>query len=224
MRSTDTVTPARIREKLQMDIIKETIKNLQKRRFHAYYAKDGGEAKEQVLALIPPEKSVGIGGSMTIRGLGLYEALKERGNTVWSHWLGEETFTKAQFEGERTADIYLCSSNAVMAKGALVNTDGLGNRAAYMFHGPETVVLVCGKNKIVSGGYEEAIKRVKNIAAPQNVRRLGFTKNPCYGTGRCYDCYSQDRICSVTTIIEEPTKEPFAREYHIILVDQELGF
>lgn len=207
-----------------MDIIKETIKNLQKRHFCAYYAKDSDEAKEQVLKLISPEKSVGIGGSMTIGGMGLYEALKERGNVVWSHWLGEETFTKAQFEGERTADVYLCSSNAVMKRGALVNTDGLGNRAAYLFHGPETVVVVCGKNKIVDGGYEEAISRVKNVAAPQNVKRLGFSKNPCYKTGKCHDCYSKDRICSVTTIIEEPTKEPFAREYHIILVDQDLGY
>ncbi len=207
-----------------MNIIKETIENFQKRHFHAYYAKDGDQAKEQVLKLISQEKSVGIGGSMTISELGLYEALKKRGNTVWSHWLGEETFTKAQFEGERTADVYLCSSNAVMKRGALVNTDGLGNRVAYMFHGPKTVIVVCGKNKIVDGGYEEAIDRVKNAAAPQNVKRLGFSKNPCYQTGKCHDCYSKDRICSVTTIIEEPTKEPFAREYHIILVDRNLGF
>lgn len=122
------------------------------------------------------------------------------------------------------ADYYLCSTNALMTRGSLVNTDGLGNRVAAMFHRPDKVVIVCGKNKIVDGTYDAAIARIKAVAAPMNTKRLGFTKTPCNKTGKCHDCFSSERICCVTTIIDEPTKDPFSKEYHIIIVNEDLGY
>lgn len=205
-------------------LIERTIASLKRRHFNAYYAKNSAEAVEQVMKLIPAGKSVGIGGSMTVKNLGLYEKLVESGRVVWSHWLGEETFTPRQFEGEMNADYYLCSTNALMTRGSLVNIDGLGNRVAAMFHGPDKVVIVCGKNKIVEGTYDDAIARVKAMAAPQNAKRLNFTKTPCYSTGKCHDCFSSERLCCVTTIIDEPTKDPFPKEYHIVIVDEDLGY
>lgn len=206
------------------DVIKKAMANLKRHRFHAYYAKDGREAVKQVLEIIPKSQSVGIGGSMTIKDLKIYEQMLQRGYTVYSHWLGKDEMDVSQFEKERTADVYLCSANALMVRGSLVNTDGLGNRVSYLFHGPKKIVVVCGKNKLVEGSYDDAIGRIKAVAAPKNVRRLGFEKNPCYITGRCHDCCSDDRICCVTTIIDEPTKYPFEREYHIVIVDEDLGF
>lgn len=206
------------------DVIKKTIANLKRHRFHAYYAQTGDEAVKKVFELISKSQSVGIGGSMTIKDLGIYDEMLKRGYTVYSHWLGKDEIDTSQFEKERTADVYLCSANALMSRGALVNTDGLGNRVSYLFHGPKRVVVVCGKNKIVDGNYQDAIDRIKAVAAPKNVQRLGFEKNPCYITGRCHDCCSDERICCVTAILDEPTKYPFEREYHIIIVDENLGF
>ena len=87
------------------DVIKKTIANLKRHRFHAYYAETGKEAVRRVLGLIPNSQSVGIGGSMTIKDLGIYDEMLKRGYTVYSHWLGKDEIDTSQFEKERTADV-----------------------------------------------------------------------------------------------------------------------
>src|SRR4030042_1534376 len=68
-------------------------------------------------------------------------------------------------------DLVLSSVNAVTMNGELVNIDGIGNRVNAMNFGPGKVILVVGYNKIVED-VQEGIKRIKNIAAPLNARRL----------------------------------------------------
>ena len=54
-------------------------------------------------------KSVGIGGSVTIEQMGLYERLCEN-NTVYWHWKTNDTQTRIAAAG---AQVYLCSANAI---------------------------------------------------------------------------------------------------------------
>lgn len=58
------------------------------------------------------------------------------------------------------------STNALTENGELYNVDGNSNRVAALLYGPKSVIVVCGINKIVKN-IDEAIKRVKTIAAPQ---------------------------------------------------------
>ncbi|WP_353096685.1 lactate utilization protein [Tissierella praeacuta] len=174
------------------------------------------EAKKELLSEITKEESIGIGGSMTIQDMEIYEELKDRGNEVYWHWRKdvENAAMKAI-----NADTYITSTNALTMDGKLVNMDGNGNRVASMIYGHKDVYIVTGKNKICKD-YAEARERIRNIAAPMNAKRLNLS-TPCTHTGKCMDCASPQRICKAEVIIH---KKPGATNIHIYLVDEELGY
>lgn len=193
-------------------------KNLNARGFLAEIAKTPEEAKNLILNYIG-DRSVGIGGSATVRDLGVYDALIERGNTVYWHWKVEKPQVEQTRINAIAADVYLCSSNAITEDGRLVNIDGTGNRLAGMIYGPKTVILAVGRNKITKD-CESAIARIKRDACPGNARRQGF-QTPCALTGECHDCRPPARMCNVTAITEYPSRRHEA--YRIILIDEEMG-
>jgi L-lactate utilization protein LutB len=197
------------------------VEALKKNGFAAYYAEDRDEAKRIILEAIPTGASVGIGGSVTVRDLGLPQALKERGNRVFDHW--DTALSPAEKADARDsqikADVFLSSTNALTIEGALVNTDGTGNRVASMIFGPKTSVVVCGYNKIVPN-VVAAIRRIRRYAAPVNYRRLNVNA-PCVEDKPCEACASP-RACRVTTIIESAPsgKEKFV----VVIVGEKLGY
>ena len=72
----------------------------------------------------------------------------------------------------------------------------------------------------LTANLEEAMHRVRTIAAPRNaIRHEGF-RTPCHKTGVCMDCNSPDRICNVWTITE---KSYPAGRIKVILIGEELG-
>ena len=75
-------------------------------------------------------------------------------------------------QAQQTCDLFLSGANAVTRDGRLVNIDGNGNRVAAMLYGPAKVIVVVGRNKIVEGGVDKAIERIKTFAAPPNAMRL----------------------------------------------------
>ena len=159
-------------------------------------------------------RTIGFGGSMTVREMGLFEALS-RDNTCYWHWEQADT---GQAAG---AQVYISSLNAVAETGELVNIDGAGNRVASGLYGHEKVIFILGTNKIAPD-LEGAIRRARNIAAPKNAQRL-HKKTPCAAKAdRCYDCKSPERICSAMVLYwQRPTYIP---EMEIIVVKQELGY
>jgi len=195
---------------------------LERNGFQSFITQTRQEALQKALSIIPVEATVGVGGSVTIREIGLIQALTERGNTVVQHW--NEAVSKIQLrtvlKRELNSDVFLCSANAVTEDGKLVNMDGTGNRVASMIFGPQKVVVIAGKNKIVKD-LNEALERVKKIAAPMNSKRLNRENNPCTKTGVCTDCDSESRICKVTAIIE---RRPTLTDFSVVLVGEELGF
>jgi hypothetical protein len=117
------------------------------------------------------------------------------------------------------SDVLLTSTNAITETGQLVNIDHAGQRVAAMIFGPKKVIIIAGINKIVRD-VDEALKRVKNVAAPMNAKRLNMNV-PCAVTGTCTDCDSQDRMCNVTTIIE---RKPVHTRVIVMLLREELGY
>ena len=115
-------------------------------------------------------------------------------------------------------DLFFTGTNAVTESGMLVNLDMIGNRVGGITYGPEYVILMVGRNKIVST-LEDAMYRIKNYAAPANSMRHG-KKTPCTKTSYCMDCKSPDRICNVWTIHEK--SHPKGR-IKVILINRELG-
>lgn len=100
-----------------------------------------------------------------------------------------------------------------------MNIDHSGNRVAGILYGPEHVVLVAGRNKVVPT-LEEAIQRARNVAAPLNAKRAGLHP-PCAEVGRCVDCRSADRVCNALVVIEGQS-DP--ERIKVVLVEEEMGF
>lgn len=204
------------------DLVGERVAEaLRRNDFDAVYCKSAAEAAEEVLRLVPENGTVGLGGSWTVKELGVVEKLKARGNTILDHGApGLENEERVRIRrAQLTADAFLTGSNAVTMDGRLVNTDGSGNRVAAMIFGPGKVIVVAGVNKIVRD-VQEAEERISKTAAPINNRRLNLP-NPCVKTGECMNCQGPTRICNVTTILH---KRPKLTEMHVILVGEELGF
>jgi hypothetical protein len=200
---------------------KKTIEKLVAHDFKALYVNNKQEAVEEILKHITPKLRVGAGGSVTIRELGILGQLEARGHTLYDHWksgLSKEDIVEIR-KSQMTSDLFLGSVNAVTMNGELVNIDGAGNRVNSTVFGPGKVILVVGYNKIVED-VQEAIKRIKNVAAPINAKRLNIDI-PCAKVGKCVDCNSSHRICRVVVIHE---RRPLLTDMLIILVGEELGF
>jgi L-lactate utilization protein LutB len=204
--------------------IKRVVEALKNNGFDVLMALNGEEALEKVLTLIPPKSLVGVGGSVTLREIGLPEALRKRGNRVADHWRARESGATRDELREimrlhPNSDVFVASSNAVTEKGELVNTDGGGQRVASMIFGPKKVILVVGANKIV-GSIEEGFEKIRNIVAPLHHKRRGWS-TPCAATGVCVDCASDDSGCRVTSIIH---RRPRHTDITIVMVEEALGY
>ena len=193
--------------------------NLKHRGFLPQLLPNAAAARQAALDILGT-RSVGFGGSATVRQLGLYEALQARGNQVWWHWNAPKEDKIPVERAAQAAEAFLTSSNAVLMDGRIVNIDGTGNRVAGLIFGPPVVVVIVGRNKIVDGGLDEAVARIRRECCPENARRLGLD-TPCARTGQCADCRTRARMCNVVAIHEYPTR--VAQAFHVLVVDEPLG-
>lgn len=204
---------------------------LKRNNIPGYYAPDRSKALTQVLGMIPSGATIGVGDSVTLRQIGVVEELEKRG----SHQIfnpfrkdGKDRLPPTMREMVETGrkalstDFFLAGSNAITLDGKIVNTDGAGNRVTGLLFGPKKVIVVVSINKIVAN-VEEALERIKRIAAPMNAYRHLIKHDmeapPCAVTGVCVDCHHQRRICCYTVIIE------FQRHprIEVIIVGEKLG-
>lgn len=186
------------------EMLSRTVASLERNGFKTMQASNRKEALQWLLSTIPVEAKVGVGGSVTLRDIGIVEGLRQRGNTIYEHWKSGLSSDERRevMRNQLTCDVFLASSNAITEMGELVNIDHAGNRVASMIFGPSQVILTVGVNKIVKD-LAAGLERVRNVAAPMDCKRIG-RKTPCVKTGKCEDCDSPDRICRALTIIERP--------------------
>ena len=215
--------------KCQMEeIIKKTMQAVEKNRMNAFYAEKKEDVVPLVESLLEEGCSVAVGGSMSLFECGVIEHLRSgRYNFIdrYKEGLSREEVGKIYREAF-FADAYLCSSNAVTEEGELYNVDGNANRIAAIAFGPEKVIMVVGKNKIVKD-INEAVLRVKNIASPKNCVRLSC-ETYCREKGHCmvndasYDgCTSDGRICCTRLICD---MQRVKGRINVIFVGEDVGY
>lgn len=196
---------------------------LRARGFEVNVCADLAAARAQVVSYAESAVSIGFGGSLSVACMNLTRELRDAGKEILNHGFPNLTPEERMeiMRKQLTCDLFLSSVNAITDDGVIVNIDGNGNRVAAMFFGPKQVVLVIGRNKIVTGGVHAALERIAAVAGPVNAYRLG-RKTPCAVTGTCANCSGScdDSICRVTTIIKQrPANTPMT----ILLVNEDLG-
>jgi L-lactate utilization protein LutC len=202
-----------------MERLIRVAEQFEKRGIHTRVFENALEVTPALLLEIPQDVMVAFGGSVTLQGLGIYEALQNRGQTVLWHWKADKDKISQVRRDAMKADVYLSSSNAVIEDGRLVNVDGAGNRIAAMIFGPPRVIVIVGRNKLVPT-YDDALERIKTIACPKNAERLNRNL-PCRYTGRCNDCSSPERMCKFTLTTEN---NPESSLLEVWLVNEDMGY
>ena len=201
----------------------QLLEEMKKKKFDAHFFETTEEARQFVANQINKEETVGVGGSVTIReGLGIVEALRNKGVTVYDHWDadGDPPRRLELKRMHRAVDVFLTGMNAITKDGILVNLDGGGNRVASTCSGPKKVIVVCGTNKIVDT-LDMAVHRTRNHAAVLNAIRLE-RKVPCVETGYCTDCSAPQRICAALLILSR--KPGDIDEFSVVLVNEAIGY
>ena len=214
------------------DTIKRTIENIRKNNMECFFAENKQEAREIALSLISKGDSIGVGGSVTLNELDLLADFRN-GDYRFLDRYGDKTPEEVAqiFHDSFSADAYFTSSNAVTENGELYNVDGNGNRVAAMIYGPKNVIVIVGKNKIVKD-LNEAVLRVKSVAAPLNCKRLN-KQTPCAKTGKCISfsegnaeiasagCKTSERICCEYVIT---AMQRVSNRIKVIIVNEDLGY
>ena len=166
--------------------------------------------------------SVSWGDSVSMLSSGILAAIEQMPGIRLIRTFEEGVSREELVERRRQAllvDLFLTGSNAATGCGKLVNLDMIGNRVAGLTFGPRHVIVVLGRNKLVSD-VAAAMARVKQLAAPMNAIRHTGWKTPCVKTGECMDCKSPHRICNTWTITEKAYPKGRIK---IILVNEDLG-
>lgn len=198
----------------------ETVKaNLEKRGYSVRVFENRKEAAEYLCGQINGT-TVGLGGSVTVDEMGLYDELVKN-NTVYWHWRLKAGQTPDEVRRlASAAEVYISSVNGLAETGEIVNIDGSGNRVASTIFGHKKVYFVVGRNKIAEN-LEKAMERAQNVAAPLNARRLKLSL-PCAAKGdKCYQCHSPAKICRVICVFQD---KPLAEDAEVILINEDLGY
>lgn len=206
--------------------VKKTIEALKTNGFDVWVAENRIEAEqlfwEEIFKKINPHV-VSWGDSLTLHSTKIIVKLKQTKTVELIETFSEKLTCRERINNRKKAlscDMFLTGTNAVTIKGQLVNLDMIGNRVAGISFGPMNVVIFIGVNKIVEN-IDQAMDRIKNIAAPLNAKRHIDLKTPCQLTGKCMDCQSPQRICNIWTIIEKSF--PVGR-IKIIMINEQLGY
>ncbi|MCG3678837.1 lactate utilization protein [Aliarcobacter butzleri] len=199
--------------------MKEFLAVLKSCGYDAYFVKDKAEALSLAKSYIKPNMSVGLGGSESVKEIGLLDFLLENKEITlhnqYEAGISMEENIKRRKQG-LISDIFVTSTNAITKDGKLVNADGSGNRVAALSYGPTNVLLIVGINKIVDS-LEDGFKRVMEVAATKNIDRMNkkaisFGKEPKYNL---------DNIARKFSWIKADDEKG---RIIIILVDEELGY
>lgn len=195
------------------------VKNLHSRHYEAYFCETKAQALEKALELIPKGATVGWGGAMSAKEIGLLDVMNNGDyNAIDRDKTSSPEERKQAMKKCLLADVFITGANALTMDGQMVNIDGNGNRVAAIVYGPESIIVVAGMNKVMDT-LEAAVIRARTIAAPMNMQRFAL-QTPCTVTGTCGDCKSEGCICNQILITRN--SKPAGR-IKVILVGEDLG-
>jgi len=214
--------------------VKRTMENLEKNNMGVSYVPSASDLPSLIASLIPKGATVSSGGSTTLQESNVIDLLKHGEFTYIDR---NDPSLNAQEKHERnlqgfTSDVYLSGANAVTERGELYFVDGSNNRVAAVLYGPAKVFIVVGYNKIVAN-VNEAVNRVKQMAAPANCVRLN-KETFCLEKGHCVAPFCDDKnlmsipsgacttgICSSFVLLG---RQMVKERIHVFIVGEELGY
>ena len=195
------------------------VKNLRSRHYEAYYCETKQQALEKALELIPKGATVGWGGAMSAKQIGLLDAVNNGDYRAIDRDKAPNPQARKQAMKDcLLADVFITGANGLSMDGQMVNINGNGNRVAAIVYGPESILVIAGMNKVMDT-LDAAMIRARTIAAPMNKQRFDL-QTPCEITGTCGDCKSEGCICNQILITRN--SKPAGR-IKVILVGEELG-
>ena len=115
-----------------MEKLEKTAAALRRRGFDAAIFENAKEAADYLLSDMPAGETVGFGGCMTAKQMGLETLLRANGHKVLWHWEMPKPERPALLREAMNAPLYVCSANAVTEDGLMVQIDGTGNRVGAM--------------------------------------------------------------------------------------------
>ena len=210
----------------------KTMAAAEKNNMSVYYADKKEDVLPIVRSLINKGDKITVGGSMSLFETGVIDLLKSGDYVYYDRY--EEGLTPEKireiYVKAFDCDVYFSSTNAITVNGELYNTDGNGNRVAAMIYGPKSVILIVGKNKIVEN-IDEAVLRMKTVAAPKNCMRLNC-KTYCAERGECVSllkenpylcdgCGTDGRICCDYTVMAHQRHK---NRIKIVFVGEDVGY
>jgi len=151
------------------------IENLAKKNIDSIQVKTREDAIQKIEEIIPLKSSIGFGWSRSLEDIGILNVLK-----WWNYTLFDRTiFPKWSPEARQMmlnsqhADFFLWSCNAITQEGQLIFWETNGNRISSIIYGPNKIILIIWKNKVVEN-IEKWFERV-NYVAEQIAKRLEKT-------------------------------------------------
>ena len=212
--------------------IERTAAALKANNMDVYVAESREDVAPIVESLLADGDVIGVGGSETLNECGILDLVRsEKYNFInrYAPGLTSDEMHKLHVQAIG-ADAYISGTNAITEDGVLYNVDGNANRIAAIAFGPKSVIIIAGYNKIVRT-LDDAVKRVKSIAAPANTKRLSCPSY-CEQAGQCLSladgsdvmtdgCHGDGRICCDYLI---SARQRIKGRIKVILVKEELGF
>ena len=186
--------------------------------YDAHFVRTKEEALELSKTYIKSGMSVGLGGSESVKEIGLLNYLLNKKDITLFNQYEDGISMDENIHRRRqglVSDIFVTSTNAITKDGKLVNADGSGNRVAAFSYGPKNVLVIVGINKIVED-VEAGFKRVMEVAAVKNIERIN---NKAIEMGK-EPKHNLDNIANKFSWIKADDKDRII----IILVDEELGY
>ncbi|NQY24675.1 MAG: lactate utilization protein [Campylobacteraceae bacterium] len=198
--------------------MKKFLSKLEEVGYQVYEVKNKKEALTLSRSLIKPGMSVGLGGSTSVKDIGLLDDLIKRDDITLFNQYEVGISMEENFHRRRNGmitDMFVTGTNALSRDGKLINADGSGNRVAAMIFGPINVLVIVGKNKIVDTK-EDGFKRIMEVAAIKNIDRM----NNLAIKNKKEPRHNLDNIANKFTYIKADVKNRII----LILVDEDLGY
>lgn len=189
--------------------------NLLKKGYICEIFENSSECIDNILSEINADKSVGIGGSVTLDTLDIYSKLIDKG--VPCHWHWKNQNWSEEMKAARTCDYYISSVNAITEDGEIHIVDRIGNRISAISFGHEKVFFIIGRNKIVLNK-EEALNRITGVATKLNARRI--IRDSLEGK-REKDFNTESETQNLELILKSA---PPMQETYVYIINEDLGY
>lgn len=196
------------------DSVQKTMTALTKLGYLPEFVASGVQALSRIKELIPAKASVMDGSSRTLEEIGFVQYLKD-GKHGWNNLhetvLAEKDPVKQSILRKQSvlSDFYLGSAHAIAETGEIVIASNSGSQLPHLVFTSQNIILIVGTQKITPT-LDTALTRLSEYVFPLEDARMKEA-----GMGGSF----------ISKLLILKKEQPFLRrKFHIIFVDEKLGF